>query len=175
MQNLIQQTIAELDESKQLLQMIRGGQMPVSTIGVPQSAVRYFLSALAKETGRRVCFVSATYEEAKKFADDGKVFPAGDVQLRALAAKSRENAFERIELLFDHKINVIHMPVEALQQKMIPRELFYSSVMEIEVSRQISLDTLMGRFVQLGYERVETVYEKGQFARRGEIVDVFST
>lgn len=175
MQSLIVQTIAELDESRRLLQLIRGGQMPVSIIGVPQNAIRYVLRTLARETGRRVVFVSPTAGEAKQAAGDGKMLPAGDVQLRALAAKSRENAFERIELLFDRKPGVLHMPVLALQQKMMPPELFYGSVLEIETGQRIPVDTLLKWFVQLGYERVETAYEKGQFARRGEIVDVFST
>ncbi len=175
MQNLIAQTIAGLDESRRLLQLIRGGHTPASVIGVPQNAVRYFLRMLARETGRRIVFVSATEEEAKQAAGGGKYFPAGDVQLRALTAKSRETAFERIEMLFDQKPGVLHMPVLAMQQKMMPPDLFYSAVLEIEAGKQLPVDTLLKWFVQLGYERVETVYEKGQFARRGEIVDIYST
>lgn len=175
MLNFIQQTIAELDECKQLLQFIRGGQMPVSIIGVPQNAARLLLKTLSKETGRTVVFVHPTFEEAKQGARDEKLFSAGDMQLRTVAAKSRENTFERIELLFDRKPHVIHMPVLALQQKMMPPALFYGASIALAAGKQYELGGLLENFVRLGYERVETVYEKGQFARRGEIVDVFST
>lgn len=176
MQNFIQQTIAEMDEFKQLLQFIRGGQMPVSIIGVPQNAARFLLKTLSRETGRTVVFVHPTFEEAKQSAKEGKLFPAEDMQLRTVAAKSRENTFERIELLFDRNpVDVVHMPVLALQQKMMPPELLYGAAISLFAGKQYGIDSLLENFVRLGYERVETVYEKGQFARRGEIVDVFST
>jgi transcription-repair coupling factor (superfamily II helicase) len=174
LQNLIGQTIAELDECRQLLQIIRGGELPVSVLGVAGNAKAPLLKILARETGRKVVFVSATGEEAARRAKEGTLFPARDIELRAVAARSRESAFARIEVLFDKGADVIHMPVLALQQKMMPPETFFGPAVRLETGSRYPEGPLLDRLLKMGYERVETVYEKGQFARRGEIVDIFS-
>ncbi len=174
MQNLIGQTIAELDESKQLISAIRGGKLPAPILGVSQNAAMPLLLFLAKETGRRVVYVSATAEEAARRAKRGILFPARDIELRTVAAKSREGAFARIEAVFSKKSSVIHMPVLALQQKMMPPAVLKEQALRVAAGKRYSVDALLDTLLQMGYERVETVYEKGQFARRGEIVDAYS-
>lgn len=174
MQNLIAQTIADLSECRQLLQTIRGGDLPVSVLGVAKNAQAPLLKILARETGRKIIFVSATGEEAARRAKEGKLFPARDIELRAVAARSRESAFARIEVLFDKSPGVVYMPVLALQQKMMPPGVFFGPVLHLETGGRQPIDPLLDRLLKTGFERVETVYEKGQFARRGEIVDIFS-
>ncbi|MEZ0215512.1 MAG: transcription-repair coupling factor, partial [Rariglobus sp.] len=44
----------------------------------------------------------------------------------------------------------------------------------LELGMQIGVETLLQELESSGYERVPTVAERGQFARRGGIVDVFS-
>ena len=174
MQNLIKQTIAELDESKQLLSAIRGGDLPVSVLGVAKNAMAPLLHILARETGRKVIHVTATAEEAASSAKNGILFPARDIELRTVSARSRAGAFARIEALFHKNAKVIHMPVLALQQKMMPPKALRDPVFRLEKGGRHPIGPLLDTLVQMGYERVETVYEKGQFARRGEVVDVYS-
>ena len=102
------------------------------------------------------------------------MFPARDIELRTVAARSRESAFARIEALFSKGADVIHMPVLALQQKMMPPKAFYGAAFRLETASRYPTGLLADRLLQMGYERVETVYETGQFARRGEIVDIYS-
>jgi transcription-repair coupling factor (superfamily II helicase) len=174
LQNLIEQAIAELDESARLLTVIRGGKLPASILGVTQSAKPHLLHVLARETGRRVVLVSATSEEAARNARDGAFFPARDIELRAVSARSRESAFARIEVLFSQSADVVYMPVLALQQKMMPPKAVFGRPVRLKPGGRYPVGPLLDTLLQMGFERVETVYEKGQFARRGEIVDVFS-
>jgi len=173
LQNLIGRTIAELDELQQLFQLIRGGKLPASVIGVAKSAQTPLLKTLAREDGRKVVFVCATDEEAAR-GEGGTLFPARDIELRTVAARSRESTFARIEALFQKSAGLIYMPVMALQQKMMPPETLTGQMLLLEGGSRCPVEPLLEGLIKKGYERVETVYEKGQFARRGEIVDIYS-
>jgi len=63
---------------------------------------------------------------------------------------------------------------EALFEKVVAPEVLHAQKIEIEVNTEMDVDYIMGVLVEFGFERVDFVYEPGQFSIRGGIVDIFS-
>ena len=56
----------------------------------------------------------------------------------------------------------------------LPRRDFLSSTRTIKTNLVVSPDTLIQKWVELGYEPGEVVVEPGQFSRRGGILDIWT-
>ncbi|MDR0695834.1 MAG: transcription-repair coupling factor [Holosporales bacterium] len=67
---------------------------------------------------------------------------------------------------------VVVATIEALNYKVPPPSYFLDDL-EISVGDAISLEALINRLVTFGYRRSDLVVEKGYFAVRGGIIDVF--
>ncbi|WP_118974097.1 transcription-repair coupling factor [Taibaiella koreensis] len=63
---------------------------------------------------------------------------------------------------------------EALFEKVVRASSLSSNMIHIKTSEQLKVDELMKRFVDLGFRREDFVYEPGQFAMRGGILDIYS-
>ncbi len=63
--------------------------------------------------------------------------------------------------------------VKALQQKVLPRPVLESLQLRIQVGDEIARDALLQGLAALGYQRVTLVEERGSFAVRGDLVDLF--
>ena len=63
---------------------------------------------------------------------------------------------------------------DALAEKVVTREQLNDKTVSVKVGQEIEVETLVGQLTDLGFERVDYVYEPGQFATRGSIVDVYS-
>ncbi len=63
---------------------------------------------------------------------------------------------------------------EALFEKVVLPKTLRGNIISIKTNDTISLDSLMELFVMYGFERTDFVYEPGQFALRGGILDIYS-
>ncbi len=63
---------------------------------------------------------------------------------------------------------------EALFEKVVLRDTLSSNIISIKANDTINLNSLMDLFVMYGFERTDFVYEPGQFALRGGILDIYS-
>src|SRR4028118_1605435 len=63
---------------------------------------------------------------------------------------------------------------EALFEKVVLPKTLSGNIISIKTNDTISLDSLMVLFVMYGFERTDFVYEPGQFALRGGILDIYS-
>jgi transcription-repair coupling factor (superfamily II helicase) len=63
---------------------------------------------------------------------------------------------------------------EALFEKVVNPQLINEHRIEIEVGEGLDVDTIIEVLVEYGFERVEFVFEPGQFSIRGGIIDIFS-
>src|SRR5690348_14280711 len=68
---------------------------------------------------------------------------------------------------------IVLTTVNALVQRVPPRQLFEGRVLTLRPGGRIGLDRLQGFFRNNGYIRTDTVREPGEFAIRGGIVDLF--
>ena len=62
----------------------------------------------------------------------------------------------------------------ALFEKVVAPEVLHAQKIEIATNAEIDVSFIMDILVEYGFERVDFVYEPGQFSIRGGIIDIFS-
>ncbi|MFT5801390.1 MAG: transcription-repair coupling factor (superfamily II helicase), partial [Nonlabens sp.] len=63
---------------------------------------------------------------------------------------------------------------EALFEKVVAPEELEKNKIEVKIKEKLDADTLIDLLVKYGFQRVDFVYEPGQFSIRGGIFDIFS-
>lgn len=64
------------------------------------------------------------------------------------------------EILFTHTINL---------------EIFKKNILSFEKDKEYNIEQIEKDLVSIGYKKVESVTSQGEFARRGDILDIFNT
>jgi transcription-repair coupling factor (superfamily II helicase) len=109
--------------------------------------------------------------------DQVALFPAWETLPFERISPNVETMGQRLQLLWrvrhpEHCPTVIVAGVRALLQKLGPGALDVEPIV-IRPSAIVDPDRLSEQLVQFGYRREELVEHRGEFARRGAIVDVF--
>ncbi len=68
---------------------------------------------------------------------------------------------------------VIIASIGAVLQKLPPKKIFLNAVREIKTGGQLNFNNFLHYAAVNGYNRVEQVYEPGEYAVRGDIIDIF--
>ncbi len=63
---------------------------------------------------------------------------------------------------------------EALFEKVVSRSTLDENTLHISLNERLDIDFMIDLLVAYGFERVDFVYEPGQFSIRGGIIDIFS-
>ncbi len=63
---------------------------------------------------------------------------------------------------------------EALFEKVVKPTALHDHMIHIKTGENLKVDQLLRRFVELGFHSTDFVYEPGQFAMRGGILDIYS-
>ena len=84
----------------------------------------------------------------------------------------RTEALTRLSRGGNKKIIITHP--EALFEKVVMPNTLAKNIIQIKTNDVINLDGLMELFVMYGFDRTDFVYEPGQFALRGGILDIYS-
>ncbi len=106
------------------------------------------------------------------YADPG-VFPYERAPWSSERVQSRLTVLT--ELLSDEHSPIVITSAQAILQPTIPRDWFERNVRRYEVGKTISLRFLLASWYTMGYTKVNTVLEPGQYAHRGGILDIFPT
>ncbi len=85
----------------------------------------------------------------------------------------RTEALTRFSGKSVHKKVLVTYP-EALFEKVVNPTALSGNMIHIKVGENLKVDALMEQFVGLGFKREDFVYEPGQFAMRGGILDIYS-
>ena len=149
------------------------------------SAPLVFLSLL-EEGKHTFVFILNDMEEAGYFYHDliqinGEenvlFFPSSYRRAIKYGQKDAGNEILRTEVLSrlqkGDAVCIVTCP-EAVAEKVVSRRELSSRTLKLEVGEHTEVDTIMDILADFGFERVDYVYEPGQYALRGSIVDVFS-
>ena len=85
-----------------------------------------------------------------------------------------QQRIESIDKLFSETKHIVVSYPEALFEKMVSNKELDIARIEFVTGEVIDMDHTIDKLVQYGFERVDFVYEPGQFSLRGGIVDLFS-
>ena len=154
--------------------------------GLHASAASAFFSSYLKNTPQTLVFVLNDLEEAGYFYHDlvqinGEenvlFFPSSYRRAIKYGQKDAANEILRTEVLSrlqkEEQLCIVTSP-EAIAEKVVSSRELSSRTLKLEVGQQIEVDTITNAFAKFGFAKVDYVYEPGQYALRGSIVDVFS-
>ena len=144
-----------------------------------------FVSALAQDLSTPCLIVLPSQDEAEKFHTDlgtlgeieSHLFPEWHTFLLNDASPSRSVVAERMlaaDCLLQSDSAVVVTCIDALIHRYMPRSVFEQNVLRLAVADEWEPDALSERLWRLGYRRVEMVEVKGEFARRGGILDIYA-
>src|ERR1700748_2774198 len=122
----------------------------------------YFQADIENLTGKEVLLFPSSYRKAFEFTqpDSSNVLARAEV----LNELNHSSEFGRL---------IVTYP-EALAEKVIDRASLEKNTLEIAVSNKLSIDFINEFLIEYDFDRVDFVYEPGQFSIRGGIVDIFS-
>lgn len=68
---------------------------------------------------------------------------------------------------------VLLLPMQSLMQRLPPRHYIEANSLALAVGQDLDVSALRENLVKSGYHAVDTVYEHGEFAVRGSLIDIF--
>ena len=160
---------------------------PTARLAIVEVARPIAIAGLAHLTARRPLVVSCPtgtmagqlVDDLTQFLPDGDVvqFPGWETLPFERVSPSVETMGQRLEVLWrlkdpEHCPAVIVASVRSLLQKLGPGATSVEPI-TITPGSEVDPDALSAKLVEFGYRREELVEHRGEFARRGAIVDVF--
>jgi transcription-repair coupling factor (superfamily II helicase) len=159
----------------------------VGLVAIPHGAKSYLAATLALAAeGERLMWIARDAEIGDRVAEELGAW-LGDPDTVAILEPRTALAYERGELIADEtaarvaalaawrsgQARVLVASVQALLQHTIDPADLPASPRELRLGGRIQLDALLRELFDLGYVPVSEVAGRGEFARRGGIVDIF--
>ena len=153
--------------------------------GVHGPSLSYLLAALAKDAPETsFLVVLPSLQEAEKVVQDLPAYGFEDAQffpdlqnfLYDGVAPSKRVTADRMSCLHSlmgGKRTIAITSVKALMHRVLPKPILESAFLRVSVGDEISPDKIVEVLVHSGYQRTDLVEVKGEFARRGDILDVY--
>jgi transcription-repair coupling factor (superfamily II helicase) len=154
--------------------------------GLAGSSPAFVFSAAFLENPQPLMLVLNDYEEAAYYFDDINLllpgfdvlfFPSSFKRVARHGKVSQENIVKRTEVLnrlTDNNPCIVVSYPEALIEKVVTTESLNTNTLQISNGEKVSLDFINDVLFEYGFERVDFVYEPGQYSVRGGIIDIFS-
>ena len=155
--------------------------------GVPHGAKSYLAAALVLGGAHeRLVWIARDSEIGDRVAEELGAW-LGDAEAVAVLEPRTSLAYERSELVADEtaarvaslaawrsgRARILVASVQALLQHTIAPDDLPAEVRSVKLGARVSQDALLRELLDLGYVPVLEVAGRGEFARRGGIVDVF--
>ncbi len=151
-----------------------------------QDSYAYILSKL--NNNNRILFVAnesknlpEMMQQIEFFCPNTKIIllPEWDCLAYDKMSPSANNLAQRIRALNDlasqdYPSIICLTSIEAVAQKLPPKDLFIKIAIKLSVGENIKRDEFISQLLELGYYRVEIASVPGDFAVRGDIIDIVS-
>ncbi|MDT8420127.1 MAG: transcription-repair coupling factor [Desulfuromonadales bacterium] len=162
------------------------GRRPCEVLGLYGSADAYLLAQLLVATSSLQVLLTADLAQARQLTADLQFYHHRPAEIALLPnwelspydPLTPHPELEAVRLttlaaLIRGDLKTLVVPVRALMQKLIPRQVLSNISLELIVEEEYPHAQLTEALLQLGYQPVPLVEERGSFAVRGDIVDLF--
>ncbi len=187
-QQIILDAVKNADSFRELAKKAERGIWPIALFGLPPGARAAIIAALQSELsfpsgGVKIVFAAQdnagaleVYDDVSKLCERSVLLPAKEKIVFGAKAQSKDVMFSRLSAL--HKIacgkaDVVICSAQALLTPMIPPEVLLAHSRNLNVGDIVDIDGLCDHLAKSGYEPCDIVESRGQFARRGGIVDIY--
>ena len=154
--------------------------------GLLCSSAPLFFASLRDRLKSPVLFVLDDADEAGYFYHDltqvmgqerAFFFPSSYRRAVKYGQKDAANEILRTEVLArlsaNHPIYIVSYP-DALAELVVSKKNLDDRILRLAVAQEVSLTTIIHTLREFGFKETDYVYEPGQFAVRGSILDVYS-
>ncbi len=177
MTHLIPQTI-------DVIAALKRGEQRIVLPGLKGSSPALIIAELLRTGFDRLLVITASQEAADEFCRElaffsgGQplVFPAWDAAPFSASSPHPDISGARLDTLFhlqNGAARVTVMPVAAALQKVLPRATLNDSSCYLVTGEEFERDDLLAKLIRMGYANVPLVEDRGTFAVRGGILDIF--
>jgi transcription-repair coupling factor (superfamily II helicase) len=167
----------------ELLQQLFQQSGTVQISGLQGAAPAWF-SALLGETGHCCCIVPdeqmvALFEQDLRLFTARKVlaYPAHEIPPYTPLSPDQQTTAQRLSSLYQltesREPLLFVTSIEALMRRVMPKSLLTGTAELVLAGEDCDVDRLIENLAMMGYERVDTVEERGQFSVRGGILDIY--
>ena len=161
----------------------------ISLEGLLASSAPMVFSAMALKTTRTLVFILQDADEAGYFyhdlcqimgTDRVLFFPSSYRRAIKYGQKDAASEILRTEVLTRSSLVTLHSSLyivsypDAIAEMVVTRKNLDARTLTLEQGQTISVDSICHTLRDFGFREVDYVYEPGQFALRGSILDVFS-
>lgn len=180
--------LQEAQEYKTLVEVLAKPKAKALADGCVPSQKLHLMDALSRENAlssfaRFRLIVTSSDKRVREIRDEylfydrnTVIFPAKDLIFYQADLRGRELEKERIRCLrrlVEGRPTTVVTTFAALMTPQVPLSAWKSNVLQLEKRQTYSLEELSRKLVRMGYEKNFQVDAPGQFAVRGDIVDVF--
>jgi transcription-repair coupling factor (superfamily II helicase) len=168
---------------KQIDQSLSSGEWPQMVYQLTGSQKAAFVAQLLQKS-KPGLILTYSEEQAQKWTNDLRTWCSPETILHLpttewlpfeVLGRSRETTAERIRVInrlaHDRKCTVV-ASILAVERRVFPLERWKDYLLTLEVGQKYGLSEVLATLTAGGYERIETVEGKGQFALRGGILDI---
>ena len=158
----------------------------IDIVGLRDGADALLLTRLLKEQQGLAVIVCPTQEQARQLYTDLCFFHPHPDQIGLLPhwemnpydALTPHPELEAMRLsslaaLEARRLKALVLPIRALVQKVIPRQVLAQIMLPLLTDEEYPRQALLDSLLQLGYQPVTLVEDRGTFAVRGDLVDIF--
>lgn len=178
--------LEKLSSFSMLEEYVVNKKYPVLTTGVIDTQKMQVVQFIKNKTNKNTLIITANEQKAKEIYDDLQyfddanvfVYPAKDIIFYMADVKSIDIVKERCkvyEALLNNDGSTIIVPIQAMLDRITPRDIFEKYILNIKVADIVPIDEFVNNLSAMGFARREEVEYQGQYAVRGGIVDVFPT
>ena len=174
-------------QAKALLQLLdRKTQKAVFLSGLVCSSAPLFFAAVKERLARTVLFVLDDADEAGYFYHDlvqilgqeqAFFFPSSYRRAVKYGQKDAANEILRTEVLArlssEQPLYIVSYP-DALAELVVSKQNLDERIIKLSVGEQVSQVEIFHQLRDFGFVETDYVYEPGQFAVRGSILDIYS-
>jgi transcription-repair coupling factor (superfamily II helicase) len=152
---------------------------------LPGAALSLAIAEAASNAKRFTLLLTADSQSAERlqeelsfFAPDLPVlhFPDWETLPYDLFSPHQDIISQRIAALYrlpELKHGVLVVPITTALHRLAPKRFLLGSSLVMQVGQQLDVNQMRGNLEAAGYRCVNTVYEHGEFAVRGALIDLF--
>lgn len=168
-----------------VLNGLRGGMREQLVAGLSGSARQVAIASLYRELQRPILVITHNMFSAQKMTDDLQeclsseevlLYPANELIAAETAISSPETSARRLDVLLklaEGFRGVVVVPFAGVRRFQPERKAMVEARIDLTVGQSLPLDQFLRRMIEMGYERVDRVEQKGHLSVRGGIVDFF--
>ena len=168
-------------EISKLLRTYRNGRLPSMVWGAVDALKAPLISILAGDGPAVIIVPEGSAETVKRliypfFTDKIRIFPSKDYVFADIETLTKDEIFDRLCAIeaIRSESGIVITTAEAAMQFTAPESYFDECSKTLETGSVIDFESLSALLSKGGYKRVQRVDGKGQYAKRGDLFDIWS-